>query len=110
MSAAILLGVLLAVAATGLEGVGQVFLKFAAHKNRKLAWSIAGLAVFAVEAVVYSLALRELPVGIAYPIGALSFVMVTLMSQWWLGETIDRNRWSGLIMIMLGTLLVALSA
>jgi len=54
--------------------------------------------------------LRSLSVGIAYPIGALSFVFVTLLSQWWLGERVDLTRWAGVLLIILGTACVAMSA
>lgn len=110
MEPSIMLGIVLAVSATSLEGLGQVFLKLGS-KGRKVAfWTVIGLITFALEAVIYSLALRDLPVGIAYPIGALSFVFVTLLSQWWLGERVDRTRWAGVALIIIGTALVAWSA
>lgn len=105
-----MLGIILAVSATSLEGLGQVFLKLGSGGRRVLLWTVVGLITFALEAVVYSLALRDLPVSIAYPIGALSFVMVTLLSQWWLREKIDRTRWAGVALIIAGAALVATRA
>jgi undecaprenyl phosphate-alpha-L-ara4N flippase subunit ArnE len=107
-------GVVFAIAATIFEGTAQVFLKLASRGRGGFFggffWTAIGLVTFAVEAVVYTLALRSLSVGIAYPIGALSFVFVTLLSQWWLGERVDRTRWAGVLLIILGTALVAMSA
>jgi len=102
-------GIILAVACTAMEGVAQVFLKMASRGQRKL-WTALGLATFVTEAVVYTLALQILDVSVAYPIGALSFVMVTLLSQWWLREKIDRTRWAGVALIIAGAALVATRA
>lgn len=110
MEVSVLQGVVLAIAATLFEGTAQVFLKLASHGRHGFFWTALGLTTFAVEAVVYTLALRSLSVGIAYPIGALSFVFVTLLSQWWLGEYVDRTRWAGVLLIIIGTALVAISA
>jgi len=107
---AALQGVILAVGATVVEGVAQVFLKRAAIGSRKVLWTALGLAMFAVEALVYTVALRFLAVSVAYPIGALSFVAVTLLSQLWLRERVDRTRWCGIMLIILGAALVATRA
>lgn len=114
MEVSVLEGVAFAIAATIFEGTAQVFLKLASRGVHGFSWGFfwtaTGLVTFAAEALVYSLALRSLSVGIAYPIGALSFVFVTLLSQWWLGERVDRTRWAGVLLIILGTACVALSA
>jgi multidrug transporter EmrE-like cation transporter len=110
MEVSVLQGVAFAVAATIFEGAAQVFLKLASRGRHGFIWTALGLLTFAVEAAVYSLALRSLSVGIAYPIGALSFVFVTLLSQWWLGERVDLARWAGVLLIILGTACVAMSA
>jgi len=110
MEISVLQGVTLAVTATLFEGAAQVFLKLASRGRHGVFWTAIGLLTFAAEAVVYSLALRSLSVGVAYPIGALSFVFVTLLSQWWLGEQVDRTRWAGVLLIIFGTACVAMSA
>jgi len=110
MEVSILQGVAFAIAATIFEGAAQVFLKLASRGRHGFIWTALGLVTFAFEAAVYSLALRSLSVGIAYPIGALSFVFVTLLSQWWLGERVDLTRWAGVLLIILGTACVAMSA
>ncbi|OIQ95357.1 4-amino-4-deoxy-L-arabinose-phosphoundecaprenol flippase subunit ArnE [mine drainage metagenome] len=103
-----LLGVTLAVSATLAEGVAQLLLKLATlHPGRKWTWTVAALALFGVESGIYTLALAHLAVNIAYPIGALSFVFVTLLSRLILRERIGPARWQGLILIMLGAVLVA---
>ena len=104
-------GILLAIAATVIEGFAQVFLKKAAlARVGKVAWRVLGLAFFAVEALVYTWALRFLDVSTAFPLGSLSFVFVTLLSQGLLRERVDRTRWIGVLLILAGSSLVAMRA
>lgn len=110
MSASILTGIALAVLATVIEGFAQVFLKKSALVGGRALWIGLGVAFFAVEAAIYSGALHYLDVSVAYPIGSLSFVAVTLLSQWLLGERINGSRWLGIVLILLGAGLVAIRA
>ncbi len=105
-----MIGVILAVGATVLEGIAQTFLKLAfLHRHRHL-WTAAGIAVFGIESLVYTAALKDLAVSVAYPIGALSFVVVTLLSRFWLKEEVDRTRWLGVLAILAGATLIAARA
>ncbi len=104
-------GILLVIIASAMEGFGQVFLKKATlHSTGKAAWRILGLAFFGAQALAYTWSLRYLEVSTAFPLGSLSFVSVTLLSQWFLGERVDRTRWVGAIFILLGSSLVVLRA
>ena len=101
-------GILLVLLATAIEGFAQVFLKKAAHvRVGKGAWRVLGFASFGVEAVVYTWSLRFLAVSVAFPLGSLSFVAVTLLSQCLLHERVDRTRWIGIVLILIGASLVA---
>jgi uncharacterized membrane protein len=105
------IGVALVVLCTVLEGAAQVFLKQSAlAAARKPVWIALGLVFFVTEAAVYTDALRLLDVSTAFPIGSLSFVVVTLLSQWFLGEQVTRSRWIGIALICLGTALVVAHA
>jgi drug/metabolite transporter (DMT)-like permease len=103
-----LVGITLVVVSSTVEGFAQVCLKQSAtvvlDKRR---WLGLGIALFIVEAFLYSGALQSLDVSTAYPMGALSFVSVSLFSSWLLKETISRQRWLGLGLIVLGAALVA---
>ncbi|GBG03958.1 putative 4-amino-4-deoxy-L-arabinose-phosphoundecaprenol flippase subunit ArnE [Azospira sp. I13] len=111
MSSDIMQGLALAIICTVMEGVAQVCLKKASMGGRQhWYWTISGLTVFALEALVYTVVLQMLAVSVAYPIGALGFVMVTLMSKWWLHEKICPSRWSGVGLIIAGAALVAVRA
>ena len=102
-----LAGIALVVASSAVEGFAQVCLKQSATVvTDKRRWLWLGIALFIVEAILYSGALHFLDVSTAYPMGALSFVSVTLFSSWLLNETISRKRWVGLGLIVCGAALV----
>ena len=104
-------GILLVIIASALEGFGQVFLKKATlDRTGKGAWRVLGLAFFGVQALVYTWSLRYLEVSTAFPLGSLSFVSVTLLSQGLLRERVDRTRWIGALFILVGSALVVMHA
>lgn len=101
-------GILLVLIATAIEGIAQVCLKKAALvASGKGLWRVAGFACFGLETAVYTWSLRYLPVSMAFPLGSLSFVAVTLLSQCLLKERVTRMRWAGVVLILLGASLVA---
>jgi drug/metabolite transporter (DMT)-like permease len=104
-------GVLLVVVSTMVEGFGQTFLKKSAlDVARRHYWITLGVAVLVVEVILYSGALRFLAVSTAFPITSLSFVMVTLLSRWLLGESVTPLRWAGVGLILIGTSLIVAHA
>ena len=101
-------GIVLVLLCSVIEGVAQVCLKRSALAALgKSAWIALGLAFFAAEALLYTAALQTLEVSVAYPLGALSFISVALFSHWLLKESIDRRRWLGLTLILVGCAIVA---
>ena len=60
--------------------------------------------------LLYSGALRFLAVSTAFPLTSLSFVMVTLLSRWMLGEHVTPLRWAGVGLILIGTSLIVAEA
>jgi drug/metabolite transporter (DMT)-like permease len=104
-------GVVLVLLCTVLEGIAQVLLKQSALiVARKHIWITFGFIFFILEAVLYTDALRYLDVSTAFPIGSLSFVVVTVLSQWFLGEKVTASRWIGIVLICAGTALVVARA
>ncbi len=104
-------GVLLVVVSTMVEGFGQTFLKKSAlDVTRRRRWILLGVAILIVEIVLYSGALRFLAVSTAFPITSLSFVTVTLLSRWLLGEEVTPLRWAGVALILVGTSLIVAQA
>ena len=105
------LGVGLVVLASIIEGVSQTFFKksalVAARKNR---WVAGGIALFIVQALIYTGALRFVEVSTAFPIGSIGFVVVALLSQRFLAEPVTGTRWTGVVLITLGVALLAIQA
>ncbi|MBF0421771.1 MAG: EamA family transporter [Magnetococcales bacterium] len=101
-------GIGLVIAASVIEGLAQVCLKKSVLLvERKWLWLIAGVSLFVLEALLYTVALQWLPVATAYTLGALTFVATALFSWWLLREPVDQRRWLGLALIVLGCGLVA---
>jgi drug/metabolite transporter (DMT)-like permease len=101
------LGILLVIASTMIEGVGELFLKKSRlQRQRQLFWVLLGVAVFVVQMMVYTAALRFLAVGAAFAMTSLSFVFVALLSRFLLREEVTPLKWLGIVLIVTGTSLI----
>ena len=105
------LGVLLIIVSGLIEGVAQVcFKKSALAPQAKLLWVGAGIALFAVQAGLYTGGLQFVEVSTAFPITSVGFVAVAVLSQRFLGEPVSRARWIGIALIVIGVALLASGA
>jgi drug/metabolite transporter (DMT)-like permease len=68
---------------------------------------LGGLFLYALGAVAWIAVLRRMDLSYAYPFLALNFVLIALVSQFFLGETIPWIRWVGIGAIVVGILLIA---
>jgi drug/metabolite transporter (DMT)-like permease len=101
------IGIMLVIVCALLEGIGQVFLKKSVlTKVRWFMWISAGVTALALEALVYTEALKLLDVSVAFTIGSLNLIAITLLSQWILREHVTRTRWIGVGLIFVGAALV----
>jgi multidrug transporter EmrE-like cation transporter len=104
-------GIALVILASIIEGVSQTFFKKSALVAvRKKHWVAGGVALFIVQALIYTGALRFVEVSTAFPIGSIGFVVVALLSQKFLAEPVTGRRWTGVVLITLGVALLALQA
>jgi drug/metabolite transporter (DMT)-like permease len=69
-----------------------------------------GLVLYGVGALAWIAVLARIDLSIAYPFLALNFVLVTLSSQFLLGENVPLLRWLGVLVICGGIILVARSS
>jgi small multidrug resistance pump len=104
LAAGILLGV-----------VGQMLLKGGASGDTLLAQftapqSIGGLMFYFAAAVCYMLALRKLPVSVAFPSVSLSYVIVVGAAYWLEDEALGWGKLAGVLLICSGVFLVAREA
>ena len=105
------IGVGLVILASIIEGVSQTFFKKSALVAvRRKAWVAGGIALFIVQALIYTGALRFVEVSTAFPIGSIGFVVVALLSQRFLAEPVTGTRWTGVVLITLGVAVLAIQA
>jgi|SRR5258706_16466110 drug/metabolite transporter (DMT)-like permease len=101
------IGILLVIVCAILEGFGQVFLKKSVlTRVRWFLWISAGVAALALEALVYTEALKLLDVSVAFTICSLNLIAITVLSQWFLREQVTKTRWIGVALIFVGAALV----
>ena len=70
---------------------------------------MGGLLLYALGALSWIAVLRRLDLSFAYPFLALNFVLITISSQFALGESVPPGRWIGVAVICIGIVLVARS-
>ncbi len=68
---------------------------------------LAGLACYAVSVVVWILALSRVDVSIAYPMLSLGYIVNALGAWWLFDENVTLVRVAGMLVIGVGTWLVA---
>lgn len=70
---------------------------------------VAGLALYALGAVVWLLVLAKVDVSFAYPFVGLGFILTMLLGWWWLNEPVGLARLIGTLMVASGVFLVSRS-
>ena len=70
---------------------------------------LLGLFFYGIGALLWIAVLSRLDLSVAYPFLALNFVLVTVVSRVFLGETVPPLRWLGILVIIGGIMLVAKS-
>ena len=71
--------------------------------------TIAGLAAYGGSAMLYIVALRRIPLSVALPATALSYIVVALIGHFMFHEPLGLQRLAGLGMIGMGVLVLATS-
>jgi drug/metabolite transporter (DMT)-like permease len=72
-------------------------------------WVLFGLMVFAVSAVAWLAALSKVPLSLAYPFNALSYLVILTASILVLHERANLLTWAGTVLVVSGLLMVVLS-
>ena len=99
--------------------VAALFLTILFETGEQLCWKLKGRASgrgwnWIASGVVFHFAhlaawfylLKLVPLSIALPLTGIDYVIVALASSWLFGETLDRRRWLGTWLIVLGMILV----
>jgi len=72
-------------------------------------WVLFGLMVFAVSAVAWLAALSKVPLSLAYPFNAVSYLVILTASILVLHERANVLTWVGTVLVVSGLLMVVLS-
>ena len=107
------LAIILVIAGTLIGAFGSLYLKKGARhfnfnilkqlKNKNL---ILGLVLFVISALFYIYALSMERLSMLYPITSLTYIWVALISIKFLGEKMNKYKWLGVILIILGIFMV----
>lgn len=65
---------------------------------------------YGLGTTTYLLLLRKVPMSTAYPLFSSTFVLVILVSHFYFGEVIDTLKLAGIVLVLLGITLIAMSA
>jgi len=92
---------------------GPIFLKKGTKKlNRKDIFSnwelVAGCGFYVVGVSLFIPALRGGQLSLLYPILSLSYPWVCLLSVKVLGEKMNKQKWTGILLIILGVAMIGL--
>jgi multidrug transporter EmrE-like cation transporter len=71
-------------------------------------WQVwAGIGVYAVSAAVWILALSRVPLSVAYPVFAFTYVGVPIASTAVFDESLTPAQWLGILLAVAGVIIVA---
>ena len=105
LACAILIGVL-----------GQLLLKTGAERADGIvsqflnSFTIAGLGAYGVGAIAYIIAIKKIPISIAFPSVALSYVLVAVAAHFLWQEALGWQQFTGIALIASGILVLHASA
>jgi undecaprenyl phosphate-alpha-L-ara4N flippase subunit ArnE len=104
------------VAAILVGALGQLLLKAGAERTSALAaqfldpFTIVGLGVYALAAVLYIVAIKRIPISIAFPSVAISYALVAVAAHFLWDEPIGWASLAGISLIAGGIVLLHISA
>ncbi len=102
----------LLLAAIATSTTGQVLLKAGASSrtilDQLLSWKTElGLGLYGLAAMLYIVALRNIPLSVALPCTALSYVAVALLGHLLFGEILGVQKAMALVLIAMGVGILA---
>jgi small multidrug resistance pump len=72
--------------------------------------TLAGLGIYGCSAILYIVALRKIPLSVALPCTALSYIVVALIGHYAFQEALGPQRLLALALIGVGVLVLATSS
>ena len=103
--------------ATWIGAFGSVYLKRGSNKLefnvRKIIGNhelILGLSLFVFSSVFFIIGLKGGELSVLYPLVAASYIWISLLSVKMLGERMNKYKWVGIVLIVLGVSLIGLGS
>lgn len=116
MNPGLLRSMLLVFSASVVGSFGAVFLKLGAGQLSRsilsfLNWRLAlGVALFLGSSVFYALGIKGGQLSVLYPMVSLGYIWTLLWSRLFFKESLTRQKFAGLGLILLGVFLVGLGS
>ena len=114
--ATILLSIFLAVIVTFIGTIAALLVKLGSKtfsfrplsfvKNYKL---IIGLFMYVISSILFILALKGGELSVLYPILAIGYIWISLVSMKFLNEKMTLSKWIGIIFIIIGVSVIGVS-
>ena len=61
-----------------------------------------GLFFYGISTIIFIPALKGGHLSLLYPLVSVSYIFVSFLSQWILKEKMNKYKWSGIVLIILG--------
>ena len=91
--------------------IGRARLRHPVHLAGRVAstWQVwAGIGVYVVSAAIWIFALSRVPLSVAYPLFAMTYVGVPIASTAVFDESLTPAQWVGIALAVIGVIMVAL--
>ncbi len=109
------ISILIVVMSSWTGALGGIYLKKGAHRfklNLKSLitnkYLIGGVILYGLGTVIYILALRWGNLSILYPLISITYIWIAVLSQKMLGEKMNKYKWIGIGLILVGVSLIGL--
>ena len=107
--------IILVLIATIFGSFGPIFLKKGSnkfkiktiHKNNNI---IIGIIFYALATILFIPALKGGELSVLYPLVSLSYIWVSLLSIKMIGEKMNKFKWIGILLIIIGVIFIGLGS
>ena len=107
----------LVILATLIGAFGPILLKKASAKKLSSIKSLSknynlfgGVGLYAIGTVLFIPALKGGDLSVLYPFVALTYIWVSLLSVKFLGEKMNKFKWAGIILIIVGVTFIGIGS
>ncbi len=87
-----------------------LFKKASGEKKIVNKYLLRGLGVYFFSSIFLVLALKQIPLGIAYPLTALTYVWTQVVAYKWGGETVSKKQIVGVFLIVGGVFCLSVAS